>query len=346
MPRTRSLAWSELKIGLLTILALVLAAVMVFALSGAGGFSWQRYSLKTVFTNTAGLNEGAQVRIAGVPVGTVTGIALAGDRVEVTFEIAKTMQPRVTNASRALLGSVSLLGESAVDITPASQGTPIPEWGYVTAGPVPATIADVTGSAQASIQEATLLLQDIRAGRGTLGQLATNDKLFRDLDTLLVSVNDVTSAINGGQGTLGRLLKDPAAAKSLEASLANLDAITEKIKNGEGSLGKFMTDDSFHKSLVSTTANIDSLTGKINAGEGTLGQLTTNRELFDRFNSTADRMDKLVAGLNSGDGTAGQFLRDKQLYDNLNKVVLEMHNLVTDIRADPKKYLNVKVSLF
>ena len=42
MPRTRSLAWSELKIGLLTIVALVLAAVMIFALSGSGGFSWQR----------------------------------------------------------------------------------------------------------------------------------------------------------------------------------------------------------------------------------------------------------------------------------------------------------------
>src|SRR6188768_4202137 len=118
MPRTRSLAWSELKIGLLTIAALVLAAAMVFALSGSGGFSWQRYTLKTVFTNISGLNQGAQVRIAGVPVGAVTGIAFTGDRVEVTFEIAKTMQSRVTTASRALLGSVSLLGESAVDITP------------------------------------------------------------------------------------------------------------------------------------------------------------------------------------------------------------------------------------
>jgi phospholipid/cholesterol/gamma-HCH transport system substrate-binding protein len=346
MPRTRSLAWSELKIGLLTIVALVLVAVMIFALSGSGGFSWQRYSLKTVFANIAGLNQGAQVRIAGVPVGQVTGVAFTGDKVEVTLEIAKSMQPRVTNLSRALLGSVSLLGESAVDITPASNGTPIPEWGYVPAGAIPPTIADVASSAQGGIQELTGLMQDIRSGRGTLGQLAANDKLYRDLDTLLVSVNEVTGAINAGQGTLGRLLKDPAAAKSLEASLANLDAITTKIRNGEGSLGKFMTDDSFHKTLVSATSNIDTLTGKINAGEGTLGQLTTNRELFDRFNSTADRMDKLVAGLNAGDGTAGQFLRDKQLYDNLNKVVVEMHNLVTDIRADPKKYLNVRVSLF
>ena len=346
MPRTRSLAWSELKIGLLTIAALALAGVMVFALSGSGGFSWQRYSLKTVFTNVAGLNEGALVRIAGVNVGTVTGLTFVGDRVEVTFEINKTMRQRVTTSSRALLGSVSLLGEAAVDITAASNGTPIPDWGYVPAGPVPPTISDITASAQGGVQELTALLQDIRAGRGTLGQLATNDALFKDLDTLLRSVNEVTTAINSGQGTLGRLIKDPAAAKSLEASLANLDAITAKIKNGEGSLGKFLTDESFHKSLVATTQNFETLSGRINSGEGTLGQLATNRQMFDRFNSTADRLDKLVAGLNAGEGTAGAALRDRQLYDNLNKVVVELHNLVTDIRADPKKFLNVKVSLF
>lgn len=346
MPRTRSLAWSELKIGLLTIAALVLAGVMVFALSGAGGFSWQRYSLKTVFTNVSGLNEGALVRIAGVSVGTVTGIAFVGDKVEVTFEIAKNMKPRVTSRSRALLGSVSLLGESAVDITAASDGTPIPEWGYVPAGPVPPSISDITASAQGGVQELTLLLQDIRAGKGTIGQLVTNDQLHRDLDTLLVSVTNVTRAINDGEGTLGRLLKNPAAAKSLEASLANLDAISTKIRNGEGSLGKFLTDESFHKSVVATTQNFETLSGRINAGEGTLGQLATNRQMFDRFNSTADRLDKLVAGLNAGEGTAGAALRDRQLYDNLNKVVVELHNLVQDIRADPKKYLNVKVSLF
>jgi phospholipid/cholesterol/gamma-HCH transport system substrate-binding protein len=346
MPRTRSLAWSELKIGLLTIVALILAGIMVFALSGSGGFSWQRYALKTVFTNVAGLNEGALVRIAGVGVGTVTHLTFVGDKVEVTFELAKSMQPRVTTSSRAILGSVSLLGESAVDITAASSGTPIPEWGYVPAGPPPGSIADVTASAQTGIQELTALLQDIRAGRGTIGQLAANDALYRNLDALLVSVNDVTRTINEGRGTLGRLMNDPAAAKSLEASLANLEAVTTRIKSGEGSLGKFMTDDSFHKALVSTTANVDTLTGRINAGEGSLGQFVTNRQMFDRFNSTADRLDRLVGALNNGEGTAGLVLRDKQLYDNLNNVVVEMRNLVKDIRADPKKYLNVRVSLF
>ena len=39
-------------------------------------------------------------------------------------------------------------------------------------------------------------------------------------------------------------------------------------------------------------------------------------------------------------------LKDKQLYENMNKTVNEMHALLADIRKDPKKYLNVKVSVF
>jgi hypothetical protein len=42
MPRTRSLAWSELKVGIVTVVALVIAAVTIFVLTGSRGFFWQR----------------------------------------------------------------------------------------------------------------------------------------------------------------------------------------------------------------------------------------------------------------------------------------------------------------
>jgi ABC-type transport system involved in resistance to organic solvents, periplasmic component len=66
MPRTRSLAWSELKIGVLTSVALAIAAVAIFTLTGTKGFFWQRYHLKTRFPNAIGLSVGSPVRIAGV----------------------------------------------------------------------------------------------------------------------------------------------------------------------------------------------------------------------------------------------------------------------------------------
>ena len=129
MPRTRSLAWAELKIGLVSIFAIVMATTLIFLLSGSGGFFWQRYSLKTMFANIAGLKEGAPVRVAGVEVGAVSELNFIGDQVEVVMEVNRDHQSRITTTSVASLGSVSLLGEAAVDITAASNGTPVPEWG-------------------------------------------------------------------------------------------------------------------------------------------------------------------------------------------------------------------------
>jgi phospholipid/cholesterol/gamma-HCH transport system substrate-binding protein len=100
------------------------------------------------------------------------------------------------------------------------------------------------------------------------------------------------------------------------------------------------------QSLTSTTANLDAITGRVNRGEGTAGKLINDAELYNRLNSLSDRIDKVIAGLQQGDGTAGQLLRDRQLYENMNGTMVELRSLVSDIRKDPRKYLNVRVSLF
>ena len=75
MPRTRSLAWTELKVGVVSIFAVGISGLLIFLLSGDSGFPWQRYTVKAVFGDIAGLKTGAPVRVAGVETGTVTGIA-------------------------------------------------------------------------------------------------------------------------------------------------------------------------------------------------------------------------------------------------------------------------------
>jgi len=59
-----------------------------------------------------------------------------------------------------------------------------------------------------------------------------------------------------------------------------------------------------------------------------------------------ERLDTLVSKLNEGEGTAGQLLKDKQLYENMNGAVGDLRALVADIRKDPRKFLNIKVSVF
>jgi phospholipid/cholesterol/gamma-HCH transport system substrate-binding protein len=346
MPRTRSLAWAELKIGALTVSAIVMATLLIFLLSGEGGFFWQRYAVKTVFPSVAGVKPGAPVRVAGVEVGSVTGVAFAGDQVEIVMQISRDMQSRVTSSSTAALGSVSLVGEPAIDITASSGGTPVPEWGYIPSGVAAGSITEVATQAGEGIQELTALLQDLRSGRGTVGQLLSDDSLYAQLTAVLGAVEQVVADVGAGEGTLGRLANDPAAAQALEASLQNLEAVTARIRDGEGSLGKLLSDDTLAESLSSTTTNLDSITGQISRGEGTAGKLINEPELYDRLNSMSERLDTVMTGLQEGNGTAGSLLNDRQLYDNMNGTMNELRQLVEDIRADPRRFLNIRVSLF
>ena len=346
MPRTRSLAWAELKIGLVSLFALAMAALLIFLLSGEGGFFWQRYGIKTIFENVAGLKAGAPVRLAGVEVGSVKEVQFTGDRVEVLMEVSKKDAPRITSSSAASLGSVSLLGESAVDITASSQGTPVPEWGYVHSGPAAGSLSDVATKASAGIDQLNGLVGDIRSGKGTVGKLFVDDSLHRELDSLLTAYEQLARNLNDSNGSIGRLTKDPTLARSLEGSMQNLEAVTGRIRAGEGSLGKLLTDDAMAKNLTSLTANLDAVTGRMKNGEGTVGKLFTEKELYDRLNSMSERFDKVAASLQQKEGTAGLLLNDKAMYEKLNGTLDEARSLITAIKADPKKYLNIKVSLF
>jgi len=346
MPRTRSLAWAELKIGLVAIFALAMAGLLIFLLSGEGGFFWQRFGIKTVFANVAGLKSGAPVRVAGVEVGSVTEVEFAGDRVEVLMEVSKEMQPRITSSSVASLGSVSLLGESAVDITASSQGTPVPEWGYVRSGPAVGSLTDVAAKASDGIDNLSALLSDVRNGKGTVGRLFAEDTLHDELDAFLVSAERVVRNLDNVNGSIGRLTKDPTMAKALEGSLQNLEAVTARIRSGEGSLGKLLNDDAMAKSVTSLTANLDAATARMNRGDNTMGKLFTEKELYDKINSMSDRFDKVAASLQQKDGTVGLLLNDKAMYEKFNGTLDEARSLIAAIKADPKKYLNIKVSLF
>ncbi len=242
MPRTRSLAWSELKIGLLALTAIAIVGFVIFLLSGEGGFFWQRYELKAKFADVALLKAGAPVRVAGVEVGAVNEMQFDGAEVEVRFSLNKEMQSRVTDKSIAYIGSVSLLGEGALDITPALGGVPIPPGGYVKTKKTPGQLADVAESATQSLKEATELIKGIREGKGTVGKLFTDEQLYREISGFVDSAETLATNLRKGQGSAGKLLTEDALYDSLEASIANIRTLTDRINRGEGSLGRLMND--------------------------------------------------------------------------------------------------------
>ena len=143
-------------------------------------------------------------------------------------------------------------------------------------------------------------------------------------------------------------MNDPKTADALEADSVNNDpGMTADLNAGQGSLGKLLKDEAFcEQPHWRHVRNLKDLADRLNRGEGTAGKLLTDQSLFNQLNSVTKRPRPADDRLNDGEGTAGQLLKDKQLYENMNGTVGDLRTLIAAIQKDPRKYLNVKVSIF
>jgi phospholipid/cholesterol/gamma-HCH transport system substrate-binding protein len=54
-------------------------------------------------------------------------------------------------------------------------------------------------------------------------------------------------------------------------------------------------------------------------------------------------MQSVAGKVDRGDGTLGKLVNDPKLYEEAKQTMAELKTLIADIKANPKKYLNVKV---
>ena len=105
---------TAIKVGIFT-LAMLLVAAGLIVVFGEFRFS-STYTYHAKFSTASRLKTGQDVRIAGVPVGTVTDIALAPDNtVDVTFDVNKRYQ--LYTSTRALIRYENLVGDRFLEIT-------------------------------------------------------------------------------------------------------------------------------------------------------------------------------------------------------------------------------------
>ena len=72
MPSQKQLHWSQLKVGVTVVVALVTLGILIFLMSGTGGLFTKRIVLKGYVDNASGLRVGAPVRLSGVDIGNIS----------------------------------------------------------------------------------------------------------------------------------------------------------------------------------------------------------------------------------------------------------------------------------
>ena len=74
--------------------------------------------------------------------------------------------------------------------------------------------------------------------------------------------------------------------------------------------------------------------------------MLANDRIAKQLSSTLTKINVTIDKVNSGEGTIGQLLVNPQLYDAINGSTRELHGLLKDFRANPKKFLRIKLAVF
>ena len=101
-----------------------------------------------------------------------------------------------------------------------------------------------------------------------------------------------------------------------------------------------------YNDLDASVKQLNTILSNLNAGKGTAGQLLTNDRIANQLSSTLNKINLSIDRVNSGEGTIGQLMVNPQLYDAITESTRELHGLLKDFRANPKKFLRIKLAVF
>src|SRR5687768_1948472 len=304
---------NETKVGILTVVALALLIIGFNYLKGKDLFNTTP-KVYAVFSKLGSLAKSNEVKINGLTVGTVYDMEEVDKNVSgIKVTISLTRKVNIPSNSVA----------------------------YITAplgGLAAATIIIEKGDATTFLKDGDLI--STRLDEGLFGGLSaevapTLSKIRNSLD----SVNRVLGNIN--------TLFDASANKNLQQTFANLTQATN-------SLNKML--DPQTSALAATFNNVSSITGNLKNNNDSITAIVNNTKQFtdklsklnlqqtmDTLQSAITQLKTTVSKMSSSEGTLGALINDKQLYNKLTDAVLSAEILMDDLRAHPKRYVNLSV---
>ena len=101
-------------------------------------------------------------------------------------------------------------------------------------------IKRVSDEAYALLTDANQVVDQVKAGQGTVGKLVYDEALYRQATNVVETVQEILNKMNNGTGTVGQLINDPSTLRNLKLSLQKLDKATESLED-TGPLSVFGT---------------------------------------------------------------------------------------------------------
>jgi len=298
---------NEAKIGIAVFFAAIILVGGIIFLKGID-FRSKDYRLTLFYGNVNGLTEGSPITIAGLNIGKVKDMRLAGNVIAVGVVIDNKVN--ISNDSKAFIKSSSLMGGKQIAIIP---------------GVSPGILRDgdtLTGAYEADLTELTSTLSPISTNvLGILERVNTtfDDPTRRNIQSILLELN--------------------RAAKDLQ------QVIVQQGGHVDYAVGNFAT---FSEDMSRFAKRLDTIAvdqkGNLNDGIKSIRVTAkTMEEASSKFKDASTSIDNVFKKLERGDGTIGMLMNDERLYNHLDSLIMSLNELAKDLKTNPKRYVNVSV---
>jgi phospholipid/cholesterol/gamma-HCH transport system substrate-binding protein len=268
MARNRLVAVGAFVIG-----GILLFALGIFLIGDRRMLFSDTFEAYAEFSQIAGLQNGATVRVGGMDAGEVTEIHVPGSpsaKFRVKLRIREDVHPLIRVDSVASIQNDGLVGNKFVQVDAGTdQAQIVPPRGTMqshepfdlaamlqrmtdTIDLITATITEVKTGVEEALTSVTETAQDAQALMKDLGKDAS--EIMASTQKVAQNINVIVAGVREGKGTVGKLVTDDAlfvSAKTLAASaektMANLREASEQAK---GAVADFRGDNGPMKGLA------------------------------------------------------------------------------------------------
>ena len=302
---------NETKVGVLTIIALVLLILGFNFLKGKDLFN-KTPKIYAVFNDLGSLEKANDVKINGLTIGKVYDLTEKDPQVSaivVTISLKRDVDIPVNSVAYI---SAGLLGSSYIIIERGNSTN------FLKTGDTILTRVDPS------------FLTDFRA----------------QLNPTLLKVRNALDSLNTVFGTVNKIF-DAQTKGSLKQTIANLADASNSLKafldNTNGPLAKAVNN--FTDITNNLKKNNDSITATISNAKRFSEKLSKLdlQSVVDSLHATLSQMKTSFSKITNNNGTLGALINDKELYNKINDAVLSLEILTDDLRAHPKRYVNISV---
>lgn len=304
----------EIKAGLIAIVAIAGFVFLFQFMKGKNLFTTDNV-FYAKFDNVEGLEPSSHVSINGLKVGQVDKIIPLTDKIGKLYFVVKVLiddNYQFSKKSTLEIFEPGIMSGKEIRLNLA-YGDPLAKDGDTLSGSFQLSMMSSLSSQVGPVKDQ---LQSVLKRVDSLTNNA--NKIFDDANraemaALLRNLNQTVAAFESTSKQTNLLLanNDPKLQKVLDN--ANLATISAK-----NTLDKF----------GNTAENID--TQKLNSA-------------IDNLSLTSDKLNNLISGIQNGEGSLGKLTKDEELYNNLNETIASMNALVQDLKANPKRYVNISV---